>query len=1078
MTRKARFWWRRWLDRFYPASRPQRRARQGQGRPRPLLEALEERWLLAVNYLVTSTLDDGSFGTLRDAITQLNANNAAYTNEIDFNISGAGVHTISVGSFGLGALPTITRSGITINGLTQPGSSTTTPLIQLNGAGAGPSANGLDTQATFGSYNGLIISGFSRDGILAESTATSTWVSNCFIGTDASGTVAQGNGNYGVELASKDNIIGINGVFAGGRDIISGNLEGIQIDSGSTGTQILGNYIGTNAAGTAAVANNFVGIEDDGSNNIIGGSIGRGNVLSGNINYNLYLSQASGDQVLGNSIGTNAAGTAAVPAVLQGVYLYQATNNTIGGTTASVRNIISGNGGDGILMDTGSSGNQVLGNYIGLSSSAGALGNSGNGIEIADANNSLGGTAAGVGNNISNNGADGILLGSSASGNLVEGNNILSNTGNGVESSSVYNTIGFTVTAARNIISLNGKNGVLLNAGASGNLVIGDFIGVGPTGASASPNGANGVEVAGDGNVIGYLLGPRTVISANAGDGILIDSGASGNAILGNNIGTNFLNSAALPNSGNGIEIFGSANSIGFAISGGRNVVAGNANDGILLGISASGNLLQGNFIGTNGAAVIANSGNGVEVLGTGNTIGTTLTWLNVISGNAGDGVVFDSGSAGNVLQSSLIGTNSAGKAALANGANGVEVLGSNNTVGGSSLAVRNVISGNAQDGVLIGSGVSGVGVQANYIGTDVNGSAALGNVVNGVEVLGTGNTIGGTSSTKRNVIAANLSDGVLIDSGATGNIVQGAYIGINASGTAALGNTVNGVEVDGANNTVGGTISTARNVISSNLLDGVFIATGASGVVVQGNYIGTNNAGSAALGNGTGVEVGGNAATIGGTTALARNVISGNTGDGVDIDAGVSGTVVQGNYIGTNATASAALGNSSVGITISGNHTLVGGTSTAAANIIADNGVEGIHISAGSANTVRHNSIYANGPSNTGPGIVLAAGANNNIAAPTISTVTLSGTILTVNGSFSAPTANVPYVLEFFVSPAGDPEGKIYIGSKTVTPTATGTQAFTFKTSTAAATNTTLITATLTDNLGDTSIFSNAVTS
>jgi carbon storage regulator len=63
----------------------------------------------------------------------------------------------------------------------------------------------------------------------------------------------------------------------------------------------------------------------------------------------------------------------------------------------------------------------------------------------------------------------------------------------------------------------------------------------------------------------------------------------------------------------------------------------------------------------------------------------------------------------------------------------------------------------------------------------------------------------------------------------------------------------------------------------------------------------------------------------------------------------------------------------------------------------------------------------------------VLSSGANNNVTAPTLTTATLSGSTLTVQGTFTAPTANVPYVLEFFANPTGDAEGKVYLGSKTI---------------------------------------------
>jgi hypothetical protein len=1048
-----------------------RRSRSVLKRTRPLLEALEERLLLAAPYVVTSAADSGA-GTLRDAITQLNVNNPAYTTEVDFNIAGSGVHTISP----LSALPIIIRDNYSINGLTQPGSRATTPLIQLDGASAGNDANGLDSQALHGEMLGLIISDFSFDGIILETGASATSILNCFIGTNASGTAAQGNGNAGIEVETVNNLIGT----AGARNVISGNATGVQIDGGATGNFVLGNYIGTNAAGNAALANGFNGISDFGSSNTIGGtSTSLRNVISGNAADGIYLGPtASADQVLGNYVGLNA-NRAALGNGTNGVEV-DGVNNTIGGTSTSQRNVISGNAADGIYLGQTASADQVLGNYVGLNANRAALGNGTNGVEVDGVNNTIGGTTTGASNSFFNNGGDGILLDSGGRGTTVEGNNVQKNTLNGVEIASSFNALGYTTAAARNIIVLNGQDGVMIDSGATNNTEYDDFIGTASSGSAAAANGNNGVEIAGSNNTIGFAVGPHVLISGNAGDGILLDSGATGNLVQGGYVGINFAGTAALANGGNGVEVDGVNNTIGYASRGGRNVISGNVNDGILLGSSVTGDLVLGNYVGTNaaGSAAVANSGNGVEIFGTSNTVGgTSAVNRNLISGNAVNGIALGSSANNNVVLGNYIGTNASGGSALGNRGNGVEVLSSYNTIGGTAAGSRNIISANAQDGVLLDSSAFANTVLGNLLGTNVSGALALGNSSNGVEVLGSFNTIGGTSYYARNIISGNLFNGVALDSGASYTALQGNFIGLTFGGAAALGNSGNGVEVDGVNNTVGGAGSTARNVISGNFLDGVYIAHGASGVAVQGNYIGTNNAGTAALGNGTGVEVGANGTLVGGTSTLARNIISGNQGDGVDIDSGVSGAVVQGDYIGTDVTGSAALGNGAYGVNIAGNHTLVGGSVAADANIIANNATAGVDVSAGSSNTVRRNSIYANGPSHVGPGIVLASGANKNLVAPTISTVTLSGNILTVTGSFSV-TAGVTYVLEFLVSPAGDPEGKIYVGSKTVTPATTGTETFNFKASTSAATSTTLITATLTDASGDTSAFSNGVTS
>jgi hypothetical protein len=234
-------------------------------------------------------------------------------------------------------------------------------------------------------------------------------------------------------------------------------------------------------------------------------------------------------------------------------------------------------------------------------------------------------------------------------------------------------------------------------------------------------------------------------------------------------------------------------------------------------------------------------------------------------------------------------------------------------------------------------------------------------------------------------------------------------------------------------------------------------------------DYTGNNGG---VVNSGNGIEVAGTGNTLGGTTTAARNIISGNSNDGVLVDSTGSGNVVMGNYIGVNRSG-AALANSGNGVEIAGNKNTVGGSVSGAGNTISGNSTNGVLVSADKGDTISRNSIFANGAL----GISLASGANNNIVAPTISTATLSGTMLTVKGTFTAPTANVSYVLEFFANPTGDAEGKIYLGSLPVTPTSTGTQNFTSTTTTTVTGTNPLITATLTDNTGDTSQFSNGVT-
>ena len=149
----------------------------------------------------------------------------------------------------------------------------------------------------------------------------------------------------------------------------------------------------------------------------------------------------------------------------------------------------------------------------------------------------------------------------------------------------------------------------------------------------------------------------------------------------------------------------------------------------------------------------------------------------------------------------------------------------------------------------------------ATTSGTDATGTLDRGNARDGIEINGANNTIGGTTASERNLLSGNTEAGIYIHGAcATSNVVQGNYIGINAAGTAGVGNTLSGIVITdpGASaNTIGGTAAGAGNVISGNPDSGIAIGynTG-SGNVVQGNYIGTNAAGTAGIANGIGIQI------------------------------------------------------------------------------------------------------------------------------------------------------------------------------------------------------------------------------
>jgi hypothetical protein len=778
---------------------------------------------------------------------------------------------------------------------------------------------------------------------------------------------------------------------------------------GATDNVVAGCWFGPNADGLSATENlNGLTITGGASNNTVGGILGKDrNVLSGNHDNGLLLAGAgtTGNQVLNNVLGLRPDGTFELHNGLNGVNITGgASGNRVGDIADGGGNVIAGNPGAGVqIAGAGTSGNVVVNNLIGLNAAEKPFAN-GSGVLITD-------------------GADG-------------------------------NTVGGTDFNAGNVLCGNAGSGVAIE-GASGNTVAGNLIGTDPSGAPALGN-ASGVQLFGgaSGNIIGGTDPfAQNVISGNLSGGVLIDDGGtSGNVVAGNLIGTAPGGGSALPNGSaavpaDGVFIFNGAtgNTVGGPDSSSRNVIAGNTSGGVRIqDVGTSGNLVAGNFIGTDlsGAIAVANVVGVIIANGaSGNLIGGTAPGdRNVIAGNADKGVqIMDPGTMGNTVAGNYIGTNAAGTVGLHTGIVGIVLFNgaTDNTVGGTAAGARNLISGNGGPGIQIaGAGTSGNTVAGNFIGTDPTGTAAVPNAASGVllDAGAGGNTVGGTATAARNLISGNGGDGLVIaDAGTSGNVVAGNYIGTNAAGTAALGNGTtaafaNGVLLTGGagGNLIGGTAAGAGNVISGNPGAGVGIeGAGTTGNTVAGNHLGTNAAGTAALGNGfRGVAIAGGASgnLIGGTTAGAGNLISGNGFNGVLITgAGTTGNTVAGNDIGTDVTGTIALGNHFGGVNLdsgaSGN--TIGGTVAAARNVISGNGAlaNGVVISAAGTmgNTVAGNFIgtLADGVTalgNGGDGVLIAAGAGPNTVGGTgpasgnVIANNSKGVVLTGSGGLGTP--------------------------------------------------------------------------
>ena len=597
--------------------------------------------------LVTTTADVGP-GSLRAAIYYATDHPGT---TIRFNIA-TNDPGYSNGVFNLhltGLLPPLVAGGTVIDGSTEPGFAGK-PLIFVDGSQMIPeayapgTATGLLIYSAGNQIKNLSFSGFNWNGLtLLYPDATNNTISGCWFGLDFTGTNAAPNAYQGILIAAGagGNIIG--GTNALARNVLSGNSQyGIFItDSNTTGNVVLGNFIGTDFSGSNALANGFSGvlIGNGSSSNTIGSTnpVGR-NIISGNTQYGIYLTNTTGNVISGNYLGMNAAGSAALANQKSGIALFGGSQNLIGGTGAGAGNVLSGNGEYGIdIGNPVATGNLVQGNLIGLDATGtNGIGN-GNGyggliLEGGATNNIVGGTIAGARNVISGNNPAGIFFNSvNTSGNLVEGNyigtditgtNAVPNTLAGIylPFGTAGNVIGGTVAGARNVISGNYYGVYLANPATSGNVVEGNYIGTSPDGTHVVGSAFAGVIIFAGANsnlIGGAVTGAGNVISGFFGYGIYISGvGTTGNWIEGNNIGTDATGTNALPN-GMGLILFGgtSNNIIGLKPdgSGSGNQIALNNNDGVRVGDpNTAGISIRGN-------SIFGNGGLGIDLLNSGN---------------------------------------------------------------------------------------------------------------------------------------------------------------------------------------------------------------------------------------------------------------------------------------------------------------------------------------------------------------------------------------------------------------------------------------------------------------------------
>jgi hypothetical protein len=531
--------------------------------------------------------------------------------------------------------------------------------------------------------------------------------------------------------------------------LVNGSKVLIENNSISVGVDI-------NTGSNNAIKNNQI-VQDPDEVGGFGVSIGTGQLGDD-------ASKSSGNKIIGNTISKFHTAIQIFPAkgtVVEGnsivdnddlgfgIVVHNSMNTAIGGTSIGQRNHIARNGRDGILIeglgDDGAAkttGNTVIGNYIGTDGVL-ALGNGGSGVVIKNAaGNTVGGVQTGEGNLISANVGSGVVIsGIQARNNKVFGNFVGTNdSGTLIDLDQQPDSGDEFGNGLRGDFEF--KGGILVTDGAGGNQIGGDF-GVGTI--TKCENFCNVVS----GNLFGII------VTGSDGPGLL--EGEGGNQVLGNFVGVDVSGMIPLGNQNDGIVISGTPNNVvGGTAPGTRNVVSANGFTGIdITGGFATNNRVLGNHVGTN------------------------------LDGNCE--------------------TDLFGECEFGNHANGISIgIGaSDNTIGGLEPGSRNVISGNHANGVSI-SGLRTFGdefvftedniVIGNLIGVERFVTSAdiepLGNQGDGVRIgPGTsGNIIGGNTVQHRNVISANGGAGVKIvavDNGtATFNVVQGNFIGVNADGS------------------------------------------------------------------------------------------------------------------------------------------------------------------------------------------------------------------------------------------------------------------------------------------------------
>ncbi|MDH5730768.1 MAG: right-handed parallel beta-helix repeat-containing protein, partial [Gammaproteobacteria bacterium] len=933
--------------------------------------------------LIVNVADSGQ-GSLRQFINNVNAS-AAYNRTSQFRMQVATNQTDGADNWWRISPTTqlttffTNSSNAIIDASTQrtnsaSDSNTRGPEIEINGASCTTCSAFYATSGTNITIREFAINGFDQYGIHFTNTSTNNQIMGNYIGVNAIGTATSAITSHAIYLQGTGNIIGSS--TAADRNIISGSANGVYAQGTFTDLTIQGNYIGTGADGTTAIGNSTRGVlinTSAASSNILVGGVNSG---EGNIIAN--TTNTAGSEIYLQIVGGNneVSGNTIKQVNGIGLYLFNTTALTI------QKNIFYDDAiGDvsdhGIYVWDGDNVNIYHNTFYKIS---------GDVINAAGA----GGSNFKVINNIFSENVGWAILDSVPVLSTLSNNNyylnvsgVCSGANCGIDTNSITTNPNFSNAPAADFslvcaTSSADNSGLDLDTDADGATVQPDMNGASAGKFNSSAPDMGAVESS---CVAGIIVTNNNDSGAGSLRQAMLDV-AAGETIT-------FDTGVFDPNTPVTITLASNLPAISLGTitidASDAGVIVDGANFYTAINISSSNNIIKGLQIQN-----ILGSGISISS-GTGNTIGGDSTAGAVVANKThGEGNIIINNSShginiattGNFVYGNLIGID-ATDAIAANTSNGVNITANSNTIGSSGTGQGNVISGNGGAGVYLNASSSN-SIQGNKLGVDSTGTLAKANSFYGIHIVAasTLNTIGGNTAAQRNIISANGSDGILITgAGTDSNTIKGNYIGTDVNGTAVLGNGNGILIMSGAqSNIIGGSAAGEGNLISGNSAGINITGTGTDFNEVYGNLIGTDATGTLDLGNtSSGIRLLSSSASniIGGITAGARNIISGNNTNAIQLSS--NNNTIQGNYIGLNITGDAAIINGS-GIIINDPATgnIIGGSVAGAANLISGNTNHGImNLSTGTTD-IQGNYIGTNTVSDALPNGLIGIFSNN----------------------------------------------------------------------------------------------------